>query len=255
MQELHPANNVIGFDNKDVDRFLSKIAHNEATDCWLWIGALDHAGYGHFSVNMVPLPAHRASYLLSIGPIPIGRQVHHKCNVRNCVNPNHMEVLTPAEHVNVTVGHGKNKTHCKRGHEFTEENTRHSKSGRICNRCRWIRIKERIGIVDVKVDGPFSKLYCKHGHPLFGDNVSVRALPSGETRRICRQCATANTKRYVAANHELVIAEKRIAHEKERQERTRRRAEKLNATMQKMIESGEWKDTANLILSIKRSML
>lgn len=255
MEELHPINNVLGYPAKDIDRFISKMAIDDATNCWLWSGALSLSGYGHFNVNSMPVPAHRYSYETSIGFIPKGRQVHHKCNVRHCVNPNHLEALTPMEHVNVTVGHEKNKTHCKRGHEFNYENTLYSKGVRTCKRCRVLRVKERQGIADISVDGPFSKLYCKNGHPLFGDNMKLYERPSGEKARRCKRCMVEATQRYVAANHELVIAEKRIAHEKARQERTRRRAEELNTTMQKLIESGEWKDTANLILSIKRSML
>ena len=44
--------------------------------------------------------AHRASYIAHIGPIPDNMVVRHKCDVRCCVNPNHLELGTSQDNVN-----------------------------------------------------------------------------------------------------------------------------------------------------------
>ena len=63
--------------------------------CWLWTGA-EHAsgttGYGWFRGKEL---AHRASYVIHVGPIPDGEQIDHLCRVRMCVRPEHLESVTP----------------------------------------------------------------------------------------------------------------------------------------------------------------
>lgn len=114
--------------------------------CWQWTGAPGSNGYGQFSINRRKYGAHKASYLLFVGPISEGKHVHHTCENIMCVNPKHLTVLTPKEHLsfhpNATTIN-KLKTHCKYGHEFTVENTRYSERGyrtcRICERSRALK--------------------------------------------------------------------------------------------------------------------
>lgn len=70
----------------------------EKTDtCWLWTGSLTYDGYGIFRENNRRTGAHRFSYEYHVGPIPEGLHLDHLCCVRNCVNPTHLEPVTPAE--------------------------------------------------------------------------------------------------------------------------------------------------------------
>lgn len=43
--------------------------------------------------------AHRASYEAFVGPIPEGMTIDHVCNVRDCVNPDHLRIATQQENI------------------------------------------------------------------------------------------------------------------------------------------------------------
>lgn len=70
------------------DLFWEKIEKTET--CWLYRGALNKDGYGTIGRLGKMLSAHRISWTLTHGEPPNGMCVLHKCDVRNCVNPEHL---------------------------------------------------------------------------------------------------------------------------------------------------------------------
>lgn len=107
-----------------------------ANECWIWTAALDKDGYAVYTGYHQELGTsrvHRLLYLLSGKEIAEGLELDHTCRNKACVNPAHMEPVTNLENLR---RQGAAITHCKRGHEFTEENTYiASKGKRVCRTC------------------------------------------------------------------------------------------------------------------------
>ena len=67
-------------------------------DCWIWTLSLSE-GYGQVSWNGLGGRAHRWSYQVFVGPIPAGRQINHKCDRKDCLNPTHLYLGTQKQNV------------------------------------------------------------------------------------------------------------------------------------------------------------
>jgi len=65
------------------------------TGCWLWLGDLSRDGYARHNGRMVTRILWRQIHK----HLPNDWQVDHKCCVRSCVNPNHLEAVTAQENI------------------------------------------------------------------------------------------------------------------------------------------------------------
>lgn len=83
--------------------------------------------------------AHRVTYVTAFGEPPKGLDLDHLCRMRCCVNPIHLEPVTRSENAKRSpiMGQGQSKkTHCPKGHPYSEANTYRKPDGRrVCRTC------------------------------------------------------------------------------------------------------------------------
>ena len=108
-----------------IERFTEKTTPAE-NGCIEWTAYRGHNGYGRFYLDGRGALAHRWSYEFHVGPIPEGLVIDHLCRNPGCVNPEHLEPVTPQENVLRGVGpqvareRFLDRTNCAKGHPLSE---------------------------------------------------------------------------------------------------------------------------------------
>jgi hypothetical protein len=173
----------------------SKVDKRGPDDCWPWKAGRDKDGYGKFAIGLGGkkqrhVRAHRFGYEALVGPIPPGHVVCHSCDNPPCQNPTHWFTGTPLDNNDDKVRKNRHaklwgvpliksrQTHCKRGHEFTPENTRIVNGFRTCKECSRINARE---------------WYAKHGP---APRPVIRCAECGNQRphRAHGRCATCDQR-------------------------------------------------------------
>lgn len=78
--------------------------------CWKWMAAHSPQGYSRFDGPEGDGNAHRASYILNVGPIPSGHYIDHICHNRGCINPEHLRPVTNKQNMENLTDLQKNNT-------------------------------------------------------------------------------------------------------------------------------------------------
>lgn len=131
------------------DRLHARLVPAPDSDCLIWTGSLDWAGYGRIRVGSRTLGdrrvefVHRVAWQLENGAVPDGLVIDHVrdrgCKYKSCANVAHLEPVTQRE--NVLRGDGPpadqvTRTHCPYGHPYDEANTYVNRNKRYCRTCR-----------------------------------------------------------------------------------------------------------------------
>lgn len=93
------------------ERLYGKIERVPESGCWVFMGKLDANGYGMLSSTRADgkkyWKAHRLSYEEHAGAIPEGKEVAHRCNIRCCINPQHLYAATHRQNIDDRMRTGK----------------------------------------------------------------------------------------------------------------------------------------------------
>lgn len=81
------------------DEYLNTHYKKTNSGCHEWTGEINGHGYGRMSSGGKRILAHRYAWELKNGPIPVTKEIHHKCNNIICVNADHLEAISAFDHI------------------------------------------------------------------------------------------------------------------------------------------------------------
>ncbi len=98
------------------ERFWDKVFKTEL--CWYWTAATVNGGYGTISKDSSGkelIRAHRASWILTKGPLPQEIDLCHRCDRPSCVFPDHLFPGTAKDNAHDMIAKGRHGGGAKKG--------------------------------------------------------------------------------------------------------------------------------------------
>ena len=92
----------------EIREFFKRV--NKTDSCWFWKNVPTTKGYGLFKFKGKQCLAHRWAYKWCFGSIPKGMNICHSCDIRNCVNPNHLWAGTYVDNMQDALLKGRMKS-------------------------------------------------------------------------------------------------------------------------------------------------
>jgi len=142
MQSTTTVGKALGSCSDAIAERLLRRTTETATGC-LEFPALNERGYAIATINGKTTRVAKWMLQRKLGrQLLPGMQTRHTCDNRACINDVHLVEGTAKDNAQDRAERGRyrngntSKTHCKRGHEFTPENTYKSANGRGCDACR-----------------------------------------------------------------------------------------------------------------------
>lgn len=154
-----------------IDKFKTRYTIN-SNDCWEWSGALNDSGYGMVTYNQKVQKAHRISWLIFKGEIPLKKLICHHCDNRKCVNPKHLYIGTHQDNSRDAV----NRRRYWYGEEWRKRNQvvlnrvgeKHHNSKLTLNSVKDIFELKELGLSQVEIGSIFGVSYSTIGEVLRG---------------------------------------------------------------------------------------
>lgn len=136
---------------QDFVRFMRLVRIGEDIgSCWIFTGNCPGGRHGHFSIGQSSVKSHRWMYSFIHGMIDAELVVRHKCDVPNCVNPDHLELGTSRDNTHDMYVRGRNPDRRGTKHplaRISEDQVREIRTLASCG-LRRMDIAEKFGISD-----------------------------------------------------------------------------------------------------------
>ncbi len=91
----------------EIEDYFMNIRVCEETGCHLWEGSISPNGYGIVNFYGKTQSAHRHAWEEANGEIPEGLNILHSCDVKNCINPEHMSLGSQQQNMDDKVARGR----------------------------------------------------------------------------------------------------------------------------------------------------
>lgn len=192
------------------ERVKERAASNWTLDLDCWVSNYSIGSHGYAQIGWQEnrkthtVLAHRASWELTMGPVPLGHTLDHLCKTKRCVNPSHLRILPNFENARRTSGRDWEVGKCLNGHsnEFLVSDCRGKKFCIVCETTIWPSKRRLHG----PMPEPFgrsapnarngTKTHCKRGHARIPENSYVK--PNGVVS--CVVCKKLLAKEWHANN-------------------------------------------------------